>query len=263
MNSRDLTTRAKYVSKTVLTCPSPSSESNHLYLNMPLEVSIAVSNVVMASSSSSTIPAFTFTLEPTVLGLIPSAGSSSGGEMVTFFLQNTEISSMSDRIAWCKFGTNTVVGTYDNNMNTISCTAPARPSVATMSTSGNYTVSVSVSTNGVDFSSEQSKHLYTYSNEPFLLSVAPRSGPLRGGTMITLYGSFPFHYRDIKCIFEGLGNTRQLKRAMVASRINGTAVMCKTPSNEISCTSSIKLRYGDVDLTLKSIETHGVQFRVL
>ena len=83
----------------------------------------------------------------------------------------------------CRFGEIGVPAWYDAQRSEVFCHAPADALV-----NASRTVPVDLSLNGVDF--PVTGLSFTYLPPPDILSVTPRSGPVDGGTSVTLQGVF-------------------------------------------------------------------------
>jgi IPT/TIG domain len=122
--------------------------------------------------TSTTLPADQFTYGPQVTGLSPSTGPAAGGTTVT--ITGSGLSNASS----VSFGG--AVGSVISNTDT---------SITTVAPAGTGTVDVQVTTpNGV--SPVSSSDRFTYSSpQPSVSGITPNSGPVTGGTAVTISGN--------------------------------------------------------------------------
>jgi hypothetical protein len=123
---------------------------------------------------SGTSPAdqFTYAIFPSVTGISPSAGPVAGGSTVT--ISGTDLSE----VTGVDFGSTPANFTIVSN-NDIQATSPA-------GSLGAVDVTVS-NVNGT--SSTSAADLYTYVAPPTVTAVSPDSGPIAGGTVVTITGT--------------------------------------------------------------------------
>jgi len=115
---------------------------------------------------------YTYVSPVTVTGLSPSSGVAVGGNSVN--LTGTDFAAGAVVMFGTKAATNVVV----NSATSITATAP----------SGNGSVYVTVTTSQ-GTSATNSSNLYTYEAPPTVSGVSPNSGPIPGGTSVTLSGT--------------------------------------------------------------------------
>ncbi len=115
---------------------------------------------------------YTYVSPVTVTGLSPSQGVAVGGNSVN--ITGTYFAAGATVLFGTKAATNVVV----NSASSITATAP----------SGSNQVYVTVTTSQ-GTSATGSANLYTYEAPPAVTSVSPNSGPIAGGTSVTLGGS--------------------------------------------------------------------------
>jgi hypothetical protein len=124
------------------------------------------------SSQPSSGSQFTFVSPVSVTGLSPSSGVAAGGNSVT--ITGTDFAAG----AVVKFGNNAATNVVVNSATQITATAPA----------GTGPVYVTVTTSQ-GTSATNSSNLYTYEPPPAVTGVSPNSGPIPGGTSVTLTGT--------------------------------------------------------------------------
>ena len=124
------------------------------------------------TSATSTGDHYTYTAAPTITGVSPSAGPLGGGTHVT--ITGTNLSGATA----VTFGTANATITADT-ATSITATAPAE-------TAG--TVDITVTTVGGTSAISTADH-YTYTSGPVVTSISPTSGPLAGGTSVTITGA--------------------------------------------------------------------------
>jgi hypothetical protein len=125
------------------------------------------------TSATSTVDQFTYKYPvPTVSGLRPTTGPAAGGTVVT--ITGTNFSTA----ATVKFGNNTATSVTVNSGTSITATSP----------SGTGTVDVTVTTAG-GTTAVNATDKFTYVGIPAVTAVSPASGPLTGGTLVTITGS--------------------------------------------------------------------------
>lgn len=151
--------------------------STQITCNTPTHAAGAVDVTVVVGTDNATLPAgYTYTASSgvTIGNIDPSSGTTAGGTVVAIigsgFQQNLTVT----------FGT--AAGTQitvDPNGTQITVTTPAHAAG-----------SVDVIVNNPDGTSATAKNGYTYGNPaPTISSISPTSGPLAGGTVVTINGS--------------------------------------------------------------------------
>ena len=133
----------------------------------------AVDVVVTTSGGSGTLAGgYTYVAAPTVTGISPGSGPASGGTIVTITGTNFTGATV------VHFGSTSATPTVNSDTQ-ITVTSPA----------GSGTVDVTVTTPG-GTSATSSADQFTYNvAAPTVTSVTPSSGPLAGGTSITITGT--------------------------------------------------------------------------
>lgn len=150
----------------------------------------------------SAVNAYSYVAIPTILAVTPNDGPTAGGTAVTIVGTNF----MSG--ATVKFGTNSATSVVVLSSALISCVAPA----------GTGTVNVSVTTAGTTVTDSSA---FTYAGAPTLLTVSPSSGPVAGGTAVTLTGTNFFAGSQVF-----FGTT--LASTIVV--VSATSITCLSPS---------------------------------
>jgi hypothetical protein len=192
---------ATVVSDSVLTCTTPP---NPTLGPVPLRITLNGQDLTELS-----VPEFRYTSSLHVTSLDPAFGSFEGGDLVTVYGGVF----LNDRTV-CRFsspGWSQVVPARWISASQIECRSPpARPSNA----------QVEVSSNGKDFSSDGI--VFTYLGPPTLASIWPDSGPLGGGTPVTITGRNFFYLDKSVCRF----GTEDSRVVFVSSEV----VICPSPS---------------------------------
>jgi large repetitive protein len=153
-------TSLKVVSDTTITADSPAGTGT---------VDVTVTS---PGGTSATSPAdqFTYQAAPTVTGVGPTFGPAGGGTLVTISGTGFTGATAVD------FGTNAAT-----DLTSVSAT-----SITAMSPAGTETVDVTVTTPG-GVSATSPADQFTYA--PTVTSISPTSGPLAGGTLVTITGT--------------------------------------------------------------------------
>ncbi len=115
---------------------------------------------------------YTFVSPVTVTSLSPSQGVAAGGNSVN--ITGTDFAAG----ATVLFGNKAATGVVVNSASSITATAP----------SGSNSVYVTVTTSQ-GTSATNSSNLYTYEAPPTVSGLSPNSGPIAGGTSVTISGS--------------------------------------------------------------------------
>lgn len=150
---------AVFVSSTTLTCPAPPGT--------PGTVSVTVTN---PGGGSATGPAFAYRL-PLVRGVSPFTGHPAGGTLVSV----TGWGFLPGATAW--FGQSPAPGVVVQSSTLLTCTTPP----------GTGTVAVTVANPGAMWAS--GSPFFTYMIPTTIASISPNTGPIVGGTTVTLTGS--------------------------------------------------------------------------
>jgi IPT/TIG domain len=156
---------AVYVSESVLQCSTP-----RLPLG-PAAVRVTLNGVDWSEAALT----YRYTPSVSVSAVWPRSGSALGGTAVT--VSGTGFSSAASSLFYCRFGSVLVpADSVQQHGTTAVCRAPPMPA--------GTVVSVDITNNGADFSS--SGLTYSYSAPVVVTAVQPRSGPLSGGTVVTV-----------------------------------------------------------------------------
>ncbi|NVO13398.1 MAG: IPT/TIG domain-containing protein [Rhodoplanes sp.] len=126
----------------------------------------------IGTSATSAADQYTYVPAPTVTGIAPTTGPTTGGTPVT--ITGTDFTG----VTAVTFGATPATGFTFNSATSITATAPA----------GSGTVDVRVTTPG-GTSATSAADQFTYVLVPIVSSIAPISGPLAGGTTVTITGS--------------------------------------------------------------------------
>jgi IPT/TIG domain len=176
---------AVYVSESVLQCSTP---------RLPLGLA-AVRVTVNGVDWSEAALTYRYTPSVSVSAVWPRSGSALGGTAVT--VSGTGFSSAASSLFYCRFGSVLVPSdSVQQHGTTAVCRAPPMPA--------GTVVSVDITNNGADFST--SGLTYSYNAPIVVTSVQPRSGPLSGGTVVTVTAA-ENGFRGltaVSCKFEGV-----------------------------------------------------------
>ena len=133
---------------------------------------VNVSVTTPGGSSLATSPPEQFTYAPSVSSISPAAGPLQGGTLVTItgigFTGTTSVQSSAST----------------------SERSPASPNTITVySPAGTGAVDVTVTTTPTAISATSAADQFTYVAAPTIMGISPSSGPLAGGTMVTITGN--------------------------------------------------------------------------
>ncbi|HVU48850.1 MAG TPA: IPT/TIG domain-containing protein [Terracidiphilus sp.] len=154
-------TNITVVNSTTITATTPAGSAG------AATVTVTNSNGLNGNLTSG----FTYVSPPTVTGVSPNSGSTSGGTSVT--ITGTNFTSG----ATVTFGSASATNVVVVNSTTITATAPA-------GSAGAVTVTVTVAGQSGSISSG-----FTYALLPTVSSVSASSGPVAGGTSVTITGT--------------------------------------------------------------------------
>jgi parallel beta-helix repeat protein len=152
-----------------------SDSDTLLVVNSPANVAGTVDvTVVSLGGTSSALAAdqFTYIAAPTITSLNPSAGPLAGGTTVTI------TGNYFTGAAGVYFGTTPAASFVVNSNTKITAVAPP----------GTGTVDVTIVNNG-GTSAISATDKYTYAGVPSVTSISPTSGPVPGGTTVTIVGA--------------------------------------------------------------------------
>jgi hypothetical protein len=124
------------------------------------------------TSATSTVDRFTYLPVPTVTGISPNTGSVTGGTSVT--IKGSGFTGVSKVL----FGTVAASSFTVNSSTQITAVSPA----------GSGAVDVKVTTPG-GTSATSTADRFTYVPVPIVTGISPTSGPVAGGTVVTIRGS--------------------------------------------------------------------------
>ena len=191
--------------------------------------------------SSSSVE-YTYRVAAVVSSVWPSRGAAEGGTPVTVL--GSGFSSAAEALGelWCRFNATAARASYVSESAAVCNT--------TQSATG--LVSVEVSTNGRDFSSGGAQYEYV---SVTVSSLAPWSGPLLGGTVVTVGGSsLTVDVEALQCRFGGDGT-------VWASVHGGVGVRCVTPVSASTGWVSVELlSHSEVLQSGSSFYVHGRMF---
>ena len=186
-------TNVVVVSSTTITATTPAGSAG------------AVTVTVTANGQSGSLTSgFTYVVPPTVSSVAPSSGSTAGGTAVTITGTNFVAG------ATVTFGSTAATNVVVVSGTSITATTPA-------GSSGAVTVTVTVSGQSGSLPSG-----YTYVVAPTVSSVTPGSGPVAGGTAVTITGTNFAAGATVT-----IGGTSATNVAVV----NGTTITATTPTH--------------------------------
>ena len=171
---------ARYVDAGRLECATPMQSGTG-----PRRVEVSLNGQQFSSSGVE----YTYVPSAAVSSVWPLSGLAEGGTPVT--VSGSGFSSLSESLGYlrCRFNTTTVVGMYVSE-SLVVCNSSA-------SSSSGY-VSVEVTTNGVDYTSDG---VELELSDLLVGEVSPWSGPELGGTVVTLSGSGFASSDALRCRF--------------------------------------------------------------
>ena len=202
----DTISPAKWISEGHIQCPTPELKSKLISLRVTTNGQVAG-----ASSSNVTIM---FDQTATLTSMTPMEGPTA--TTITMSLRGTGFKSKNDFI--CRFGDILVRAEAVLNSTTATCVLPA--------SYNRHSVPVDISINGGD-EFTLSGLQFTFKSRITINSIHPRSGPVTGGTQLTLYGNFTrnpiSHYL---CCFDMSPNG---KSCSTTSEVSDGQARCYTP----------------------------------
>ena len=193
-----LSVAAMFVNDTMVVCSAPDAAQGSV------DVRVSSNGVDYSKTSAS----YEYVDAHHVHDVLPRSGSTNGGTIV--YVSGTGFKNTSN--LYCRFGTLSAVhGVYISSTN-VSCVSP-------MYQIG--TISVEVTTNGVDYSEDMVQ--YRYYASPAISHIVPSSGPTEGGTVVSVYGR---NFIDSDSLYCRFGND-----STVAGRwVSSDRVECKFPT---------------------------------
>ncbi len=153
-------TNVVVVSSTSITATSPAGSAGAVTVT-----------VTVSGQSGSVASGYTYVAAPTVMSIAPNTGSTGGGTAVTITGTNFATGGT------VTFGTAAATNVVVVNSTTITATAPA-------GSAGAVTVKVTVGSQSGSLTNG-----FTYAVVPAVTSVSPNSGPVAGGTAVTITGT--------------------------------------------------------------------------
>jgi hypothetical protein len=130
------------------------------------------------TSATSAADQFSYVGPPTITSISPNSGAPGGGTTVTIIGTNFE--SSIDPVQKVRFGSIDAPSFIRNSATQITAISPAGAGI----------VDVTVFTNGGVISATSAADRFTYSGTvPSVTSVSPNSGPVTGGTSVTISGA--------------------------------------------------------------------------
>ena len=188
-------TAVNRTSATSLTCVTPARPAG--------AVTVIVTNPDTQQGSKPT--AYTYVAAPTVVSVSPSGGPLAGGAAVT--VAGTGFTGTPT----VTFGGAACTSVNRTSATSLTCVTPARPAGA-----------VTVVVTNSDSQQGSKANAYTYASAPTVNGVNPASGPMAGGTTITLSGTG----------FSGVPTVTVDGRVCSdVTPVNATTVTCRTPSS--------------------------------
>ena len=192
-----LSVAAMYVNSTTVVCTAPDAAEG------VVDVRVS-SNGVDYSSSNAT---YEYVDAHHVHDVLPRSGSVNGGTLLN--VSGTGFKNTS--VLYCRFGSLPPVAGLYLTSTRVQCISP-------MHQIGS--VSIEVTTNGVDYSEDMVQ--YRYYASPAVSHVVPSSGPTDGGTVISVYGRNFIDSDSLNCRF---GN-----ESVVSGRwVSSDRVECESP----------------------------------
>ena len=159
-----------------------------------------------------------------LLELRPSRGPEDGGIVVTVIGNGI---SREDAHGFCSFGGRIEPRSDFLSSSLALCSAPKRTG------GGNVTVEL---VNGHDAEASSRGLRYEYIGSELALStIYPSSGPVEGGTQVTVSGRWSEGVSHISCIFNGM--------RMASFEASGTSVVCAAPAHD--AVEQVELRLQD------------------
>jgi hypothetical protein len=190
-------TNVVVVNTTTVTCDTPA--------HAPGLVDVVLTNDF---GSDTLIGGFTYNNAPVVSSVSPTDGPVSGGTAVT--IAGSNFTTTPDTTV--TFGGTSATSVIVVDANTITCTTPAH-------SAGAVDVTVTNS-NGSDTLTGG----FTYHNPPSISSISPNTGPLGGGTAVTIFGFDFTSVGPTTVTFDGLAAANIVV-------VNLTTITCDTPAH--------------------------------
>jgi hypothetical protein len=228
---------ANRFSDTLLQCPTPNAASALAASQDTDFLSVGVEVTLNGIDFTSSGMAFSFYATPVVASISPVRGGERGGTVVTITGSNFPRNRGYGTVL-CRFGEdeNTVTADWVSP-TALRCTAPAHlPSV----------VELALTFNGVDYTSAYS---FEYSTAARITGRVPASGPVEGGTLLTLSGvNFPKH-NHMYC--------RMGASLTPAAWISATQLTCRTPPQVSTGSVALDVVSDDGDRVWSDVQNGG------
>ena len=241
-------TAAVFYSTEALSCIAPSASGMG-----NVSVSIAVNGYkVSSASASANVNTYAYYGTPTVTRIEPSSGALSGSTVVTVY--GSGLNAGLDR-AWCRFGDVVVLASSVSPTALMCSSPPWQPSYLHSARSATYgAVPLSVSLNGADYTStSQLDHvLFTYNDFVVVNSLSPSTGPISGGTVLTLSGTMFPVTQGMRCRF---GNASATDNSVADS----DTFAYVASSTTATCTTPVAVESGRTELLLTLVSGELVQ----
>jgi len=220
------TVGARFISSIQIECDSPPEENNVVR-------SVAVYTSMNGADYTDTTKQFSYNLQPVVGSFAPLFGPSVGGTSVTISGENFEFTK--DLV--CRFGTVNVKASYISESSIVCVT----PTFTTVSVSPQTVISVS--NNGVNYYSSIDQ--FEFVTSAAVVSISPISGPIEGGTAITITGTGFEDTNQIHCMFKSSTSSEIVE----GDFLSATSIKCVSPACEsciISTFSSVEVSTNEV-----------------
>ena len=209
-----------FVTATRITVTAPATAAGTL--------AVTAFNGPVASSATLT---YVFYANPSVTTLSPNSGQTTGSTLVSVTGTNFQGTATLS----CRFGTAVVTATY-STATRLLCSSPAL---------GVGSVNVEVTLNGADYTANEIPFIYSLA--PTVATLSPTSGPVTGGTLLTVNGANYVNSGNNFCRV-GAGTI------VSAAYVSATRVTCTMPSGTAGATA-VEVSNNNVDFS-----SSGIQF---
>jgi hypothetical protein len=189
-------------------------------------VSIKVKNVDNQEATKDS--AYTFYAAPRVTSVTPSNGKTTGGTSITITGEYFRASA------------SVLIGMVVCNVSAVTSTSIT--CTTNVGSAGSYAIKV---TNTDGQFGESASPIFTYRAEPSLTSVSPDSGPLAGGTLLTLTGTN--FYTGDKIL---LGDSNGYFECNNQQRVSATTMTCLTPGPKAAGAYNVRVQSTDTTSTI-------------
>jgi hypothetical protein len=170
--------------------------------------------------SESLVP-FSFVEEMQVVAIDPAFGGSAGGTVVTLYGKFNTDDESGEGVS-CRFEGIADVKAEVISSTQLRCQVPPHPTLSVDE------VRVSVSSNGLDYTSEYA--LFSYVREEKLFTVFPKEVSSKGGTKVEVFGTGFIPSLRLTCRFRQVGAVDQEEAAVEVA-----ATMQSSPQKNIEC----------------------------